>query len=88
MKIKDGYLLREVAGSFIVVPVGNGAIDFSGVISLNSVGAFLWGKMESGATKKELLEAVLNEYDVEKSVAEADIDEFVEKLKGADLLEN
>lgn len=86
MKIKDGYLLREVAGSFIVVPIGEGTMDFSGVISLNEVGAFLWGKMEKECTKEDLLNAVLNEYDVEKDIAQADIDDFVKKLEGADLL--
>ena len=40
MKIKEGYLLREVAGSNIVVPIGEGELNFSGVITLNDVGAF------------------------------------------------
>ncbi len=87
MKIKDGYLLREVAGSHIVVPIGEGAMDFSGVISMNEVGAFLWSNMTEDTTKDNLLKAVLAEYDVEESVAKADIDDFIEKLKGADLVE-
>ncbi len=87
MKIKNGYLLREVAGSHIVVPIGEGNMDFSGVISLNEVGAFLWNNMEKDTTKEELLKAVLSEYNVEENVAKADIDEFVEKLKGAELIE-
>lgn len=86
MKIKDGYLLREVAGSYIVVPFGEGTMDFSGVISLNSVGAFLWNKLEDECSADELLEAVLAEYDVDRETAEKDIEEFVEKLKGAELL--
>lgn len=87
MKIKDGYLLREVAGSFIVVPIGEGAIDFSGVISLNEVGAFLWHVLEKDSTDEELLQAILNEYDIDSETAKNDIAEFVEKLKGADLIE-
>lgn len=86
MKIKEGYLLREVAGSFIVVPIG-GDMDFSGVITLNSVGAFLWENMEKDTTKEELLSAVLKEYDVDEATAKRDIDEFTDKLKGADLVE-
>ncbi len=86
MKIKDGYLLREVAGSHIVVPIGEGSMDFSGVISLNSVGAFLWNKLEKDCTKEDLVSAILSEYDVDKDTAESDIDEFLEKLKGAELL--
>lgn len=87
MKIKDGYLLREVAGSHIVVPIGEGTMDFSGVISLNGVGAFLWDNMEKDTTEEELLKAVLSEYDVDEAVAKADIKEFIEKLRGADLVD-
>lgn len=86
MKIKDGYLLREVAGSFIVVPIGEGAIDFSGVISLNEVGAFLWNCLEKECSKEDLLNQIMSEYEVDKEVVSQDIDEFIEKLKGAELL--
>jgi hypothetical protein len=87
MKIKEGYLLREVAGSNIVVPVGEGSMDFSGVITLNDVGAFLWKNLENDTDKDELLKALLSEYDVDEAVAKADIDEFIERLKGAGLVE-
>ena len=86
MKVKDDYLLRNVAGSQIVVPVGEGCLDFSGVITLNEVGAFLWEKLQSDITEEELLSALLSEYDVDEATARADIAEFADKLKGADLL--
>jgi hypothetical protein len=87
MKIKDGYLLREVAGSNIVVPVGEGSMDFSGVITLNDVGAFLWKGLENDNTQDGLLSALLGEYDVDETTARADIADFVDSLKGAGLLE-
>lgn len=86
MKIKEGYLLREVAGSNIVVPVGSGNMDFSGVITLNEVGSFIWKQLEKDTTKEEVLNNLLTEYDVDKATAESDIDEFINKLKGAELL--
>ena len=86
MKIKEGYLLREVAGSNIVVPVGEGSIDFSGVIQLNEVGAFLWKILEKETTKEELLKNLLEEYDIDEDTASKDIDEFIDKLKEANLL--
>lgn len=88
MKVKDDYLLRNVAGSHIVVPVGEGSLDFSGVITLNEVGAFLWEKLQADTTTDGLLKALLEEYDVDEATAKADIDEFIAKLKGADLLAN
>ncbi len=86
MKIKDGYLLREVAGSNIVVPIGEGAMDFSGVITLNDVGAFIWKNMEEDITKDELVRKILAEYDVDEETAKKDVEEYVSSLKGADLI--
>ncbi|MDO5388949.1 MAG: PqqD family protein [Clostridia bacterium] len=86
MKIKEGYLLREVAGSNIVVPVGEGAMDFSGVITLNEVGAFIWKILETGAEKEEIVEKMLSEYDVDKTTAENDVEEYIRELRGADLI--
>lgn len=88
MKIKDGYLLRQVAGSNIVVPVGEGSMDFSGVITLNEVGAFLWRALEQGATEKELVEKVLAEYDTDEKTAADDVKEYIASLEGAELIEH
>ena len=44
MKIKEGFILRNVAGSFVVVPVGDATIDFNGMMNLNETGAFLFEK--------------------------------------------
>ena len=85
MKIKEGYLLREVAGSNIVVPIGEGELNFSGVITLNDVGAFFWRNLEKGCTKEELL--IAKEHEIDRETASSDIDEFVGKLKEAGLLE-
>ena len=87
MKIKEGYLLRTVAGSNIVVPVGEGTIDFSGVIQLNEVGAFLWKTLEKGSDKESLVKLLLSEYDVDKETADKDVSDFLVKLKEASLIE-
>ena len=87
MKVKDDFLLRNVAGSNIVVPIGEGSLNLSGVITLNEVGAFLWEKLSADTTQEELVRALLDEYDVDEATARADIEEFIGKLKGADLLE-
>ena len=86
MKIKDGFILREVAGTFIVVAVGNAVKQFNGVITLNEVGAFLWKKLAEGATESQLVDALLADYEVEKEVAEKDVRAFIEKLTQAELL--
>ncbi len=86
MKIKDGFIIREVAGSYIVVAVGSAVKEFNGIINLNETGAFLWKILENGATKEELLEKLLGEYDVDEKTARADIDAFIKKLQEAELV--
>ena len=86
MKIKSGYILREVAGNSIVIAVGDESLNFNGIITINGAGTFLWEKLAGGATKQELLDAMLSEYDIDEETASADIDEFVQKLKNSNLL--
>ena len=87
MKIKDGYMVREVAGSQIVVPVGERTVDFNGIITLNETAAFLWEKLAAGAERADLLAAMLAEYDVDETTAARDIDLILQKLKDDDVLE-
>lgn len=87
MKIRDGYLLRSVAGKNIVVSVG-AQLDFNGMLTLNDTGVFFWNLLSKGASKEEMLDALLKEYDVSVEEASKDIDEFIGKLKDARLLED
>ncbi len=87
MKIKNDFVIKEIAGSYIVVPLGSQVVDFGGIVKLNETGAFLWNMLQEDKEKDELLSALLNEYDVNEEKASLDIDSFVSKLKDADLLE-
>lgn len=80
MRIKDGFLIRSVAGSFVVVPVGDDAIDFNGVITVNDSGKFIWDLMQTGIDKYELLKKFMEEYNVSEEQAKEDIGEFVQTL--------
>lgn len=79
MKLKEGFILRTVAGNTIVVPTGS-ALNLNMMISLNGVGRFLWEKLEKGAETEELIAALLEEYDVDEAKAKKDVEAFVEKL--------
>lgn len=86
MKIKNGFIIREIAGSYVIIAAGEDAVDFGGMITVNETGAFLWGLLERGTSKKEMTEKLLSEYDVDEKTAEADIDEFIEKLRAGKIL--
>ncbi len=87
MKIKEDFILRKVADSYVVVPVNNMSLDFNGIVNLNETGAFLFDILQKGAEKDELLKKMLDEYDVTPEKASSDIDIFIQKLKDADVLE-
>ena len=87
IKIKVDFILREVAGSYAVVPVGNASVNFKGLISLNETGAFLWRNLAEGIEKEDLVKKMLAEYDVEESVARKHIDAFIKKLEESGFLE-
>ncbi len=87
MKIKEGYMLREIAGNFVVVPVGIASKEFNGVITLNSTGAFLWKELMNGLSITDLIDRLVATYEVEKEVAAKDVNNFVSILKGANLVE-
>ncbi|MEE3333209.1 MAG: PqqD family protein [Ruminococcus sp.] len=86
MKIKENFLLRKISDSYVVVPVGDAVVDFSGLINLNESGAFLFEKLQKGATEDELVQALLGEYDVAEDVARADVQKFIKKAQDADVL--
>ena len=87
MKIKPGYLLREVAGQFVVVPVGEAALNFNGVISLNKSGAFLWKLLQYDLVFDELVQQIVSTYQVTLSVAKEDAEAFINKMNRHGLLE-
>ena len=87
MKIKKGFVAKEIAGQYVVVALGKASKIFNGIIKLNESGKFIWDKLAVGAEKEDVITALLAEYDVDRETAETDFDKFVETLKGANILE-
>lgn len=90
MKIKNGYVLREVAGNNIVVPVDGASVSFNGIMTFNDVGTFIWRMLESenGASRDEIISAVLGEYDADADAVAQDVDRFITKLQVQGLIED
>ena len=87
MKIKNGFVLRNVAGQFVVLPTGD-TLNLSMMITLNETGAFLWKQLENENDEAGLVAALLAEYDVDEATAKNAVDGFVAKLNKNDFLEN
>ena len=80
MKIKEGFLLRKIAGQTVVLPTG-GDLDLNMMITLNDTGAFLWEHLQEESDEAALVQALLKEYDVTEETAAKAVAAFAEKLK-------
>ncbi|MGM9630815.1 PqqD family protein [Butyricicoccus sp.] len=86
MKATKDMILREVAGEHILVPTGEAAIQFQGVITLNDSGLLLWNRLQEDCTEAQLVDAVLEEYEIDAETAAADVRKFLEQMKQAGIL--
>ena len=87
MKIKKKLLKRQIAGDAFLVPVGKEIYDSNGLFFLTEVGEFIWDRLEKAESAKDILNAILDEYDVEQTVAQQDVEAFLEKLRTLDIID-
>ncbi len=88
MKIKNGFVAKEIAGQCVVIALGDASKIFNGLIKLNDTGKFIWDKLVDGAEKDDIVSCLLEEYEgVDKETAEKDVNKFIDVLKGANILE-
>lgn len=88
MKIREGFVVKELAGQYVVVALGKASKIFNGIIKLNESAKFIWDKLTDGAERNDIVEAIMGEYEgVDRETAENDVDKFIAELKGANILE-
>ena len=86
MRIKEGFILREMGETFAAVPVEGESKQFYGMIQLNETGAFLWRNMEKECSEDQLVAALMETYDVDETQAKKDVSAVVEKFRKAGIL--
>lgn len=80
MKRSADFLLREVAGTQVLVPLGAAAVSFPGMVTLNDTGVFIWELLDHPQTIQTLTEALMARYAVDQETAKNDVESFVNKL--------
>lgn len=88
MKIRDGFVLRNVVDEFIVMPTGENIAKFEGAVVLNEVSAFVFRQLENAVSRDDLLTAIVNEFDVDEATAATDLDELLAQFGKMGLLED
>ena len=73
MKIKDGFVLRDMCGEYIVAAEGLQNINFNKLISLNATAAFLWKELEGKEfTVEDMAQLLVDEYEIDMELALTD----------------
>ena len=88
MRLLEGFVLRSIAGEYIVTGEGLARVDFSKVISLNPTAAYLWEQIQDkDFTPEDLVALLTARYDVDAQTALADAEKLLESWRKAGLLE-
>lgn len=87
MKIKSGFMLREIAGQWVVIPIGARVVEFNNIMTLSESGAFLWRLLEQEITEEEMIAAMLKEYDADEQRIRQDINKFLADIRAVGLSE-
>lgn len=86
MKMKYEFAVRDIAGDYVLVPLGEAALHFSGMMTTTDVGAFIVQALAEETTLEELAEKLMAEYEVDAATAMADLKEFTAQLRKLDIL--
>lgn len=81
MRRKQGFIVDEIAGENVAVPVGEMSKSFHGMIKLNGTALFIWEQLENDVTEEQITDAIVAAYDVDRSLAAADVARIVGVLK-------
>ena len=87
MKIKEGFVLRTVMGNNVVVAVGEASKSFRGMIKLNGTATAIWKLIDEGKTESEIIDAMLEIYDVEREKLTTDVKNILEGFEKQGFLE-
>lgn len=87
MKIKDGFILKDVAGSKIVIATGSAKLNFNGVITFNDVGAEVFKMLDGTHTVEEIISHIAADYGVSEDIVKTDVEKLIEKMRNHKLIE-
>lgn len=86
MKASSDFILREIAGEYILIPVGAAAAKFNGLITINETGHVIFCALSKECTITDLVDAITDEFDIDRETAQADVEEFLRQLRQAGAL--
>ena len=89
MRIKKGFVLRDVCGRDVIMGEGLGAINFGKMLALNETAAWLWknAKEMGDFTVEALAQKLREEYEVEADKAQRDVADIIAEWQSVNIIE-
>ena len=87
MKIKDGFILKDVAGSKIAIATGAQRINFNGVITFNDVGAEVFNMLDGTNSVEDIVSKISADYNVDSNIVKNDVEKLIEKMRKHNLID-
>ena len=88
MKLKYEFVERLIVDEYVLVPAGEAARTFGGMITTSEVGATIMRALKQDVSQAELLALLMEEYDVDAQTANIDLNAFVQQLRELNVLED
>ncbi len=88
MKTSNEFIMREIAGEYVLVPIGKRALTFQGLVTMNEVGALIWEMLEKESDIDQIVSGILDEYEVDEQTAIKDVLDFIGFLKDCQIIED
>lgn len=86
MKINENYIIKTMMDEVIIVPTGQMAKYFNGLITTNPVAGFIWQNLAECESPEKMVELVLENFEVDRDIANKDVLAFLEELKKAEMI--
>lgn len=87
MKIKKGFVVREVAGEIVAVPTGKLLEELQEVITLTHSAKFVWELLQEDRTIEEITNRVVEKYKIDPEKAKSDVEKFIKILQQKNIIE-
>jgi hypothetical protein len=86
MKTKKNYIKRNIAGEYLLVPIGDTGDSSATILSLNETASDIWDIMLKAENEEEMVEMMTELYDVDTDTAKTDIEDFLNNLRNSDII--
>lgn len=88
MKLKRGFVVKDVGGKKYAVATGEVSKSFKGMLKLNEMGTIVFTLLQQSTTEEEIVQAIMQEYDAPHDLVLSDVKNFIYQLRSINVLED